>query len=183
MLSCFMNTCAQFTRSIFCGLLVFCQNCDITRSHIATLHKKHLTCFVNIAFPCFDKMVSGDPGDILQMGRLAWMLGKSDRTLLKVTHSTLNFIFNFHLAPLVDGKEKGHTQVSSKGISGRRAGRIVGHSVTAVIGHAMSSSLLRKWDQEQHGIIFAQKATKSYNHGAGRPAPIFYRQENRFNSL
>lgn len=32
------------------------------------------------------------------------MLGKSDRALMEVTHSNLNFIFNFHLVALVDGK-------------------------------------------------------------------------------
>lgn len=66
---------------------------------------------------------------------------------MEVSHSDLNF--NFHLAPLVDGKKGGPDLGSGKGISERRARGRVGHSVTAVIGQAVSSSsLLRKWDQE-----------------------------------
>lgn len=40
------------------------------------------------------------------MDGLAWKLEKLDRTLMEVTHSNLNFVFDFHLASLVDAKEK-----------------------------------------------------------------------------
>lgn len=131
-----------------------------------------------ISFLCFDKKPPGSQGNILQRGRLARKLEKLDRTSMEVTHSNLNFIFSFHLATPVDAKEERAIPrfKYTKGITERRVRGEVGHSVTALIGRAVSSSsLLRKWDQEQHGITFAQQATKSYNHGAGRPTPVFYR--------
>ena len=65
---------------------------------------------------------------------------------------------------------------TAKGLTERRARGVTGHSIVAVISHAGSSSLLRKWDQEQHSVTFAQRATKSY-HGAGRPTLVVYRKE------
>lgn len=59
------------------------------------LRGKCFICFINIAFLCFDKRPPSSPGNILQMGGLAWKLEKSDRTLMEVPHSNLNFIFNF----------------------------------------------------------------------------------------
>lgn len=103
---------------------------------------------------------------------------------MEVPHSNLNF--NVHLASLVDAKEERAIPRSryTKGITERRARGVAARSVTAVIGCAVSSSsLLRKWDQEQHGITFAQQATESYTPGAGRPTPVFYRKENWFNNL
>lgn len=89
------------------------------------------------------------------------------------------WIFNFHSTPLVIrliarkrrpylGLRSGHIWEEGWGIAG--------HSTMDFIAHAVSStSLLRKWDQEQHNITFAQQATISYNHRARRPTPVFYR--------
>lgn len=77
------------------------------------LHGKCLICFISLSFLCFDKELPGSPGNILRMGGLAQKLEKSDRTLMDVTHSNLNFIFDFHLASLLMPRKRGPSLGSS----------------------------------------------------------------------